>query len=374
MASAFFLLYAVVLGIALGFAIGFVSSRSAPGGQFSSAVGYGLAGVLVLSVVVYAGARLGGDVAPRINGSRIDMQLELRAPAGWKLTNGMRSMPGWLRLASTTETGRERNSTDGSMEVRSARVEEGRTVIPGEVFVYTSKGRRSVEVRMGGEAVAAFQVPLPGKPDEAHLQWSAWLPAGEGGFEFRFRVKRLEDEAREKRAQEAAWKQSYDKLTPESPIEDYLAHLSDPEFDVRNQAIRVVGQRVTELIPLLESPDRNRMELALSAAARSNPLPASFEQPLLGVLKGILRDLRSLRETEATDPDKVEADAVKGRFINWFTSWRNCHQGPAVIPEELRELIRESEKFDRRRLEEAANIAPLARRYIGEWSGRPSGD
>ena len=222
--------------------------------------------------------------------------------------------------------------------------------------------------------MAAFQVPLPGQPGKEHLQWSAWLPTGEGGFEYRFRVKRLEDEAQEQRAQEAARKQSYDKLTAESPIEEYLAHLSDQEFDVRNQAIRVVGQRVTELIPLLESADRNRVELALGAAARSNPLPASFEQPLLGVLKGILQDLRNLKETEATDPDKLGADAVKGRFINWFTSWKNCHQGPAVIPEDLRELIRESEKFDRRRLEEAANIGPLARRYIGEWSGRPTGD
>jgi hypothetical protein len=374
MASAFFLLYAIVLGTALGLAIGLVSSKFAPSGPLSTAVGYGLACVLTVSVAAYAGARLGGDVAPRISGSSIDLQLELKGPVGWKLTNEMRALPGLLRLASTTEAGQERNSTDGDMLVRSTRVEEGRTVIPGAVFVYTSKGRRSVQVRLGGSPVVAFDVPLPGKPGQAEMQWSPWRPAGDSGFDFRFRVKRRDDETREKAAQEAARKQSYDKLTADSPIEEYLAHLSDAEFDVRNQAIRIVGQRVSELIPLLESPDRKRMELALGAAARSNPLPATFEQPLLGVLKGLLRDLRSLKETEATDPDKLEAEAVKGLFINWFTSWRNCHPGAPVIPEELRELIRESEKFDRQKLEEAANIAPLARRYIGEWSGRPSGD
>jgi hypothetical protein len=367
MGSAFYILYFAVAGFVAGFGLGLAGGRFAPGGQFGHGLMYGLGAVLVTSAAAYTAARMGGDVPPEIGGSRIEMLVELKGPEGWKLSNRMRSAPGLLTLASVTGHGRQRNSTTGDMDLLEVRMEGGRSIIPGSVSVYTPKGRRVLRVELDGEKVAEFEAPLPPNPGEADLTWSHWMPASPQGFEFRFRVERRVDEQRAAAARKGALADGFQKLTPTSAIEGYLPYLDDPDWDVRNKTIIVVGKRVEELLPLLESEDRKKLGLALEAAARQSQLPASFQQPLLGVLRQILADLKSLRETSLTDPDARGAGELQRRFVAWSSCWRGSHASRTPVPQELLELIEEARKFDPKQLEQAHAIAELAQRYKGEW-------
>jgi hypothetical protein len=274
-----------------------------------------------------------------------------------------------VRLASVTQSGSVRGAWDGDMDAQGARVDQGRHVIAGHAFVFTTKGRRAVHVRLDRSEVTSFEVPLPAAPGREHMVWSNWLPAGAGGFDYRFRVRRFEDEKREELEKKAQRQKHFQSLPSNAPIEEYLAYLDDQDWDVRNRTTTVVSARPAELIPLLESRDRRKIELALQAAAVSGPLPASFEEPLLGVLRGTLQDLKNLRRTEATDPDELEAKALQRLFINWFTSWRNSHQERKVVPTELAEVLEEALKMDRSKLADAAQIGTLGKQYLSEWRG-----
>lgn len=368
-ASFMYILYLAVAGAAMGFAIGTGAARYAPGGAFTTGLGYGLASVLALAVLAGFLARLGGDVPPVLEGSRLMLQMELRAPEAWRLTNTMKSKPGGLILASVTEGGRKRHKVNGDLDIQDARLDQGRYIVPGGVYLFTPKGLRRVTVRLGQEDLTTFDVPLPPHPGAAELNWSGWLPAGSGGFEYRFRVQTLVQRELERTRERQSRQQTFASLTPASPLREFLPFLKDPSFDVRQQVSREVARRPVELIPLLDPQEPAMLSLALAAAAEQSSLPEDFEPSLLRVLDSQLEEIRRLRRTAEMeqDPDAKGAAALQRDFVAWFSAWQRAHTNGRTVPPALNQLIQEAGQTRDPSLAEAREIAPLARRYLSEW-------
>jgi hypothetical protein len=72
----------VPLGLLAGFAIGVVLGRIIPG--FWAAQGWSLGVVLGLCAIFGLVARMYGEVAPELDGSRLLLQVELKCPRGWQ--------------------------------------------------------------------------------------------------------------------------------------------------------------------------------------------------------------------------------------------------------------------------------------------------
>ena len=164
----------VPLGILAGLVIGIVSAIAVRR--------QGLAGFLIAqgwSLVIVCGLAglLGGvpyllsDKPPRIDGKRLELEFELRAPATFKIPDRPDGYS--IRVALYTDNQQSRCAFIDWSSIAKA---TERTTIPGHVPLLTHSKTRSLMASIGNEPVASQFVelkipPAPQKKDEA---WSDW--------------------------------------------------------------------------------------------------------------------------------------------------------------------------------------------------------
>jgi len=169
-----------LLGGVAGLIIGLVTARkvvtnTAPaffvGFGLSCGIVVGIAGVAALISWVLA------DIPPKIDGKELDLGIEIRLPIGETISPGPFDGDSYLTLGSVNPlTHVQRRSERGLLLVSEAKLVSGRWVIPGSVDIFTTRGKRSMEVVLGGKSRAGFIVPLPRRPGRKYEQWSEWLP------------------------------------------------------------------------------------------------------------------------------------------------------------------------------------------------------
>jgi hypothetical protein len=198
--AGFFVIALALLGGIGGFVIGIlaaaiVSRRPRPGFLKAAAAGCGAA----LAIVLVAGAvaRLLADIPPTLQGETLYLQVELRWPASGQPAPASLPDEGLVRLGALRGSVLRRH-VEGPLWLEDRRQEDGRWIVPGAVDIFTSRGRRALELVAGETTLAAFIVPLPGRPTSEHEAWSEWLPrassgspADPAGFTYRFKVVRL---------------------------------------------------------------------------------------------------------------------------------------------------------------------------------------
>ncbi|MBV6521277.1 MAG: hypothetical protein MNPFHGCM_01411 [Gemmatimonadaceae bacterium] len=203
--AGYFVVLMALLGFVVGIVAGIVASRvvaAGPSPGLGKALGFGQLATLGAVAVVGGAARLLADVAPKLNGQTLLLAVELRWPIGSMLPAPADTGEWWLRL-SAASGGRARASAKGPLWREDARQESGRWVVPGAVEVFTSRGQRLISVEPPGIVPAGFMVPLPGYPKAKHLEWSEWLPKGDGqqqAMSYRFRVVPSDQPIRVERA------------------------------------------------------------------------------------------------------------------------------------------------------------------------------
>ena len=200
--SGYFVVGLALLGGLGGFVIGLVTSRIVaarpkPGFLKTLAVSTGI--VVLLLAGVGAVARLLADIPPTIDGEEMLLVTELRWPSGAASPVAPRGT-GLVQLGALSGSVL-RVSEDGPLFLEDAHQVEARWVVPGAVRVFTSRGSRALDFRVGETIVAGFIVPLPGHPGSAQRDWSEWLPrrgdaAGPDRFTYRFRVVRQSEPIR----------------------------------------------------------------------------------------------------------------------------------------------------------------------------------
>jgi len=199
--SGYFVVLLALLGLVAGAVVGVVGSRivaSAAHPGFFRALALSLAAILALAGGIGGVARLLADVPPEIDGEPLLLVVELRMPEGDTASPAAIPGEGYLRLHSVPALSHTVRATEsGVLWKEDARQEAGRWLVPGAVSLFTSRGKRMLEISLDGEHSAGFVVPLPGHPGRSHLQWSDWLPRARPGtpappapYSYRFRVQR----------------------------------------------------------------------------------------------------------------------------------------------------------------------------------------
>jgi len=196
-ASGYFVVAMALLGAAAGLVVGIVVSRTLPSWSepgFLKALGVSQLVVFVVVGIIGAATRLLADVPPRLGGEEMLVAVEIRWPEGRSPADLADEGEWSLRLGSSiSNTMRAR--TTGPLWREDARQEDGRWIVPGAVSLFTSRGKRTLDVLPDGVVDNGWLVPLPGRPGKSFLEWSEWLPrARDGepalpdGFRYRFRV------------------------------------------------------------------------------------------------------------------------------------------------------------------------------------------
>src|SRR6058998_3304299 len=165
------------LGILLGLVIGIVSAivvRRQGLAGFLIAQGWSLlivCGVAGLSVGV---PYLLSDKPPRIDGKRLQLQFELRAPATSKIPD---QPDGYSIQVSLYTDGRQ--SRFAFIDWNSIRRDAEHVTIPGNVPLLTHSKTRSLLTSIGNEPVASqfIELKIPSAPTKQDETWSEWISA-----------------------------------------------------------------------------------------------------------------------------------------------------------------------------------------------------
>jgi hypothetical protein len=185
---------AFLAGVA-SFVLGLVLARLIPAQGlpgFLKGLAVACAAVLAIAGIAAAVARALADVPPRIGGQELVLELEVRLPEGAALAPD-------FDLHAVVR-GVARRSRRGAFRLADARAEGGRTIVPGEVHVFTGRGRRAVSLQLEGRPPSGFLVPLPARPKRKQEAWSDWGPRPvpprppwpDTEPSYRFRVRRMD--------------------------------------------------------------------------------------------------------------------------------------------------------------------------------------
>ena len=163
------------LGILVGLVIGIISSilvrREGLAGflvaqSWSLLIVCGVAGVL--AGVPY----LLSDKPPRIDGKRLELQFELRAPATFKIADQPDGYD--IRVALYTDN---RQSQYAFIDWKGITKDAEHATVPGNVPLLTHSKTRSLLASIGNEPVASqfIELRIPPAPRKEDETWSDWI-------------------------------------------------------------------------------------------------------------------------------------------------------------------------------------------------------
>ena len=167
----------VPLGILAGLIIGIVSSilvrRQGPAGfliaqGWSLLIACGLAGLLIGVPYVLS------DKPPRIDGKRLELQFELRAPAAFQIPDQPDGYS--IRVSLYTDNQQSRFAfIDWSAITKDAE----HITIPGNVPLLTHSKTRSLLASIGNESGGSqfIELKIPPAPTKQDETWSEWISA-----------------------------------------------------------------------------------------------------------------------------------------------------------------------------------------------------
>jgi hypothetical protein len=163
------------LGILAGMVIGIISSilvRRQGLAGFFVAQGWSLLIVCGLAGLLAGVPYLLSDKPPRIDGKRLELQFELRAPATFKVPN----QPGGYSVQVSLYTDNRQNQY-AFIDWNAITKDAEHVTAPGRVPLLTHSKSRSLLASVGNEPVASQFIdlkirPAPRKEDET---WSDWI-------------------------------------------------------------------------------------------------------------------------------------------------------------------------------------------------------
>ena len=199
--TAFFL--CVPLGILAGLVIGLITSvvvrRQGPA-AFFIAQGWSLLVLCGVAVLLGGVPYLLADKPPKLDGKRLDLEFELRAPATLKIPEKPDGYS--IRVSLYTNN---RQSDFAFIDWSSITKDAEHVIIPGKVRLLTHSKTRSLLASIGNESAASQFVELrnlPPAPRKQDQGWSDWIFATERAdltpipdserFTIRYRVHPIE--------------------------------------------------------------------------------------------------------------------------------------------------------------------------------------
>jgi hypothetical protein len=291
---------------------------------------------------------LRGDVPPWDRGESLDLAVEVRAPQEMRLTNAMRALGGYATLRRVRPDGKDGYATYNSGPWRNGVGDESRWTVFLTLGVFSAKGPWRVEFQPDDKLRVRFPDLHPG-PIRAAAEWSSWIASPER-YEFRYRMV-VSSESRRLQAEAAAavWaSEAAGRQMPEqkSSVEDWVRFLGSPECtgDRQLEALGIIRSRHEEVIRLLEGAKPGALEIPLRAVSVYYQMPASFEEPLRGLLRPLTEAVsQHCRQSPAEDPDILAARVLRESFTRWASAWDvllTCH--PDAAPPDFTPLVEAS--------------------------------
>jgi hypothetical protein len=181
--SGYYVVGIALVGLIVGLIIGLVTSRVIAGTlhpSFLKSLGASVLVVLAIGGTIGGVARLMADVPPKIGGEELLLAVEIRWPASQKESPAKDGVARRLRLRALSGSV-ARVDEEGPLWMEDAHLVDGRWVVPGAVELFTSRGKRVLEIEPAPSKPSGFLLPVPAYPGKKQLEWSEWMPRARPG-------------------------------------------------------------------------------------------------------------------------------------------------------------------------------------------------
>jgi hypothetical protein len=387
-AAGYWVVMIALLAALVAFVAGICIARgwllATPG--FWSALGATLSLTAAVTLVITSMVWVSADLPPEIDGRRLELEAEVRFPAGTSLDSLKAATPylSIMRVDSRDYSG------SGNLQFDSARDIDGQLVIPTSMDLYTRAKRKKLHLGFPDGRNVFFPLGFGSKPEQKDLEWTDWIPAAGAadspqaepvaGFAVRYRIvvepppaptlTREQQEAEADAQQEAAMR----ALAPDAPLAQWLVFtrygVPQPRIDAAIAAIRArpdhVALMAREMLHGEHEPSRD----ALRAIEHFRPPAAELAADIAAVGKEIAQSLRDLEKESAesgTYNDHVAG--ISTRFSAWMVATRAL-QEPKVadfVPQ-LQEIIEPARRLDQSHAIRI-DVVRVASFYLEKWAG-----
>ena len=390
-ASGYMVMYLGLAGGIAGLVIGFITARFVAS-HFGPGFGKELAGamgvVLLIAGVSALLCRTLADVAPRIDGRDLNLEVEFRFPN----TSGGKKPPtaegsDWEFTLASLSGHTRRNSREGEIQTKAARFENGQWIVPTQVYLFTERGKRNVMLaRRKATEVTSFLLPLPARPGSEFEEWSTWIPRQQASgqpwpadkMSCRFRVQKIplppppQSEADWKAEQDAIKEAAFVAIPPDAPVQAWFPYLdyAQPQTD---RAVKIIASRpnlVAELAKLALGEDAELAGKALRSIEKLPAPTAEFIAPVEAAGRDLIERIRIVNATTTeADPSYEGAANASIHFSSWMSAVRTLREkcGGDFTPQ-LKTILELSRvRPDSRCMR--ADICRVASFYMHEWTG-----
>ncbi len=368
-------LLAAVVALIAGIAIARGWLLAAP--DFWSALGATVGSVGAITLVITGLVWLSADHPPRIDGRRLQIEAEVRFPAGTTVDSLKAATPylSIVRVDSRDSRG------SGNFGFEAARETEGHLVVPVTLDLYTSAKRKIFHLESPDGRHADFPIGFGSKPERRDLEWTPWIPAEAGApHAIRYRVvvvaplppplTREQQEAEADAQQEAAMR----ALAPDAPLAQWLVFtrygVPQPRIEAAIAAIRARPNYLADMSAEMLAGEHEPSRDALRAFEHIRPPPAELARPVAEVGSRIATALRDL-EQESPDSEGFNdrMAAISTRFSAWMVATRALQEpGLADFTPQLQAIIEPARRLSH--LEAIRiDVVRVASFYLNKWAG-----
>lgn len=388
--SGYFVIGLALLGALVGLVTGLVTAGLlAPqnGAGYLKMFGAAVGVLGVLAAVITGLCWSLADIPPEMDGRPLTLEVELRLPIGVTHPPAQGTGVSSMELYSlVNHTGRKHES--GTLRPKDARRENGRWIVPGEVALFTMRGKRSLSFKLNGEDLIGFLVPLPARPGREFLEWSDWGPRPPAPNppwpdtkpSYRFRVQKIAEPppgptAEEIQARHAAEQQAeFDAMKADGPLASWFPYTWDASRpDRRAIAIAKMTAKPNFWAEMQELIFGQDSELAAEALWLIEHLPTpspAWIEPVTRFGQDIAQRIRTVNATTVEqDPAYEGAADVSIRFSAWMVAVRTLREkANGDFTPELKTIL----ELSRVRPESRAmngTVCRVASYYMKEWTG-----
>lgn len=382
-AAGFMVVGVALLGGLAGGVLGLTIARVLAAAGFWKAAGVSLGVVFAVSAVLTLAFYYFADIGPKIGDDDLRLEVEIKLPAGV----GQPAGEGRFTLGSVISQ-RQRASEQGELLLDRARLEAGRWIVPARVYLFTTRGQRTIMAELGGKSIAGFLLPLPKRPTSAHEQWSDWgprPPAGEPPWpdskpSYRFRVQRMsgkfleEEQAREEAEAQARFR----ALPADASLASLLAYAGSGKNEKRRvAAVQRLAKRpdlVLELGAMMRHADVHQAELAMQLLGQLREFPFDWVPSVQAAGKDIVARLRDFNAQAPGDTAGAEsASGLARRYRAWISA---VHEVTPHSKEHFLALVRDIAALSAVRSDSSVmqnSVHADAQRWVAIWSSTASG-
>jgi hypothetical protein len=387
--SGYFVVFMALLGGVAGMVIGLITARVIAahyGPGFFKELGGALGAVLLIAGITASLCRLLADVPPKLEGAEMNLEVEFRFPAGTDTAEPPTASGEWAVQLGSISGHRQRAYRFGPVHSKAARREADRWIVPAEVYLFTTRGKRFIVLYQSGKDVGGILLPLPGHPGKSFETWSDWLPRQQPDgqpwptdkMSYRFRVAKVppppppKTQAEYQAEEAAAIEAEFVAIPADAPVQSWFPYLTHPQPQTE-RALHHVANRpelVAELTQLALGDDARLAGEALRCIGKLPVPTAAFNAPVEAVGRDIARRIEQFNATSVDeDPGYHGAANISMRFSAWMVAVRTLREKcDGDFTAELKPILELSRiRTDSQVMR--SDVCRVASYYMQQWAG-----